>query len=249
MNIIFDSGSQRRYITDDLRKRLKLPVIIKEKIVIKNFGNIDSKFYNAYIVPVQFAVGQQVIVIECVCSPFICSDLTNQSTKFIAKNYPHLKGLFLVDTSPDGNKKIEVLKGAANYYRFISGNLIRGFPDQQVAVESVFGWVISGFFDIENHSQVNINHTHLLRVNTETNPYYDDTFKGERMRDENEILKCAVVYVRVVCSHGIEVNLWAGKCRVAPMKDLSIPLLELLACVLLSKSVVSVINAVRLEVH
>ena len=63
VNIIFDSGSQRSYITEDLRKRLRLPVIRKEKIVIKTFGNVDSKFYNADIVPVQFAVGQQVIVI------------------------------------------------------------------------------------------------------------------------------------------------------------------------------------------
>ena len=127
------------------------------------------------------------------CSPFICSDLTNQATKFVAKNYPHLKGLFLGDTSRDGNKKIEVLIGADNHYRLISGNVIRGFPDQPVAVESVFGWVISGFFNIENHSQVNINHTHWLRVNTESNPYYDDMFKVEQMRDENNILKCSPV--------------------------------------------------------
>ena len=169
MNIIFDSGSKRSYITDDFRKRLKLPVIRKEKIVIKTFGNVDSKLYNADIVPIQFIVGQKVIVTECLCSLFICSDLTNQSTHFVSKNYQHLNGLFLADTSPDGNKKIEVLIGADNYYRFISGNVIRGFPDQPVAVESVFG----GFFDIGNHSQVNINQTHLLRVNTETNPCYD----------------------------------------------------------------------------
>ena len=59
---------------------------------------------------------------------------------------------------------------------------------------------------------------------------------------------CAVVSVRVVCSHGVEVNLWARKCRVASMKNLSIPRLELLAWVLLSKLVASVINAVILEV-
>ena len=59
----------------------------------------------------------------------------------------------------------------------------------------------------------------------------------------------AVVYVRVVCSHGVKVNFWTGKCRVAPMKDISIPRLELLACVLLSKLVVLVVNAVRLEVQ
>ena len=132
VNIIFDSGSQRSYITDDLRKRPKVPVIKKEKIVIKTFGNKDSKFCYANIVPFQFVIGQKVIVIECLCSPFICSDLTNQSTNFVSNNYPHLKGLFLTDTSLDGNKKIEVLIRADNYYRFVSGNVIWRFPDQPV---------------------------------------------------------------------------------------------------------------------
>ena len=67
--------------------------------------------------------------------------------------------------------------------------MIRGFPDQPAAIESVFRWVISGFFDIENHCQVNFIHTHMLRVNTETNPYYDDMFKVEKIRDENKILE------------------------------------------------------------
>ena len=57
----------------------------------------------------------------------------------------------------------------------------------------MFGWVISGFFDIEIHSQANIHHTHLLRINTETNPYYDDMFKDEQMCDYNKILKCSSV--------------------------------------------------------
>ena len=38
---------------------------------------------------------------------------------------------------------------------------------------------------MEKHSQVNINHTHLLRVSTETNPYYDDMFKVKQMRDDS----------------------------------------------------------------
>ena len=64
VNIIFDSGSQRSYITNDL----------------------DSKFCNADILPVQFVIGQKVVVIECLCSPFICSDLTNQSNDFVSKD-------------------------------------------------------------------------------------------------------------------------------------------------------------------
>ena len=61
-----------------------------------------------------------------------------------------------------------------NHFRFIGGNVIRRFPDQLVAVEPVFGLVISGFFDIRNHSQLNINHTNVLQVKTEIHPYYND---------------------------------------------------------------------------
>ena len=64
VNIIFDSGNQRSYITDDL----------------------DSKFCNADISPVQFGIGQKVIVIEYLCSPFIYSDLTNQSNDSVSKD-------------------------------------------------------------------------------------------------------------------------------------------------------------------
>ena len=50
----------------------------------------------------------------------------------------------------------------------------------------------------------------------------------------------AVVHVRSVCRHGFKVSLWTGKCCVAPVKLTTVPRLELLACALLSKSIVSV---------
>ena len=60
---------------------------------------------------------------------------------------------------------------------------------------------------------------------------------------------CAVVYVKTVCSHGVTLKFWTGKCRVVPMKKLSIPRLELLACLLLAKLMVSVVEAVKGEVN
>ena len=54
----------------------------------------------------------------------------------------------------------------------------------------------------------------------------------------------AVVFVRSVCRHGVKVSLWTGKCCVAPVKLTTLPRLELLACVLLSKLIVSVKKAV-----
>jgi len=59
----------------------------------------------------------------------------------------------------------------------------------------------------------------------------------------------AVVYVVVECAHGISVKLWSGKSKLVPMKVLSIPRLELLGCLLLSKLMVAVLKGVRDEVN
>ena len=55
--------------------------------------------------------------------------------------------------------------------------------------------------------------------------------------------------VRVVTSMGMVVNLLSAKSKIAPLKAVTIPRLELLACLLLSKLVVSVRKAVEVEVE
>ena len=44
-------------------------------------------------------------------------------------------------------KKIDILIGAEHYYRFIFGNVIRGKVNESIAIESVFGWVLTGYYD------------------------------------------------------------------------------------------------------
>ena len=58
-------------------------------------------------------------------------------------------------------------------------------------------------------------------------------------RDASRVTYGVVVYVRSVCRHGVKVSLWTGKCCVAPVKLSMVPGLELLACVLLCKLIVS----------
>ena len=62
--------------------------------------------------------------------------------------------------------------------------------------------------------------------------------------DASRVAYGAVVYVRNVCRHDVRVSLWTGKCCVAPVKLTTVPRLELLAYVLLSKLIVSVKKAV-----
>ena len=49
--------------------------------------------------------------------------------------------------------------------------------------------------------------------------------------DSSEMAYCAVLYARVLCSHGVKVTLWSGTSRVESAKGHSIPSLELMACV------------------
>ena len=58
----------------------------------------------------------------------------------------------------------------------------------------------------------------------------------------------ACVFVRVICEHGGSVRLWTSKCRLAPVKKLSVLRLELMAYLLLSRLMVSVNLAVEKEV-
>ena len=58
--------------------------------------------------------------------------------------------------------------------------------------------------------------------------------------DASRVASRAMVYVRSVCRQSVKVSLWTGKCCVAPVKPTTVPRLKFLACVLLSKLIVSV---------
>ena len=67
--------------------------------------------------------------------------------------------------------------------------------------------------------------------------------------DSSNVAYAAAVYVRVVTSVGMVVNLLSAKSKVAPLKTVTVPRLELLACLSLSKLVVSVRKAVEVDVE
>ena len=54
----------------------------------------------------------------------------------------------------------------------------------------------------------------------------------------------ACIYILSCCCHGITVILVASKCRLVPSKSQTIPRLELLSCLLLSKLLVSVLDVI-----
>ena len=93
VNALFDSGSQRTYISSDLRNKLGLKTLRKERIFIKKFGNKNSSALSVDVIPLKLISDQKIVTIEAICTSVICADLLNQNIQHISTRYPHLAGL------------------------------------------------------------------------------------------------------------------------------------------------------------
>ena len=73
--LLFNCGIQRSYVSDKLRKQLKLRTLRSEKISINTFGNKESVTKMIDFVPVKFVLKDKITQIECLCTYLICNDI------------------------------------------------------------------------------------------------------------------------------------------------------------------------------
>ena len=139
--LMFDSGSQRSYVSSKVRNSLRT-----EKIIIKTFGNDDSKLQTLEVV--QFKVknrfNDSYVFVETLSVPKICSPLRNQNVLLAREKFGHLSKLDLADFC-DGSEDmgVGVLVGIYFGYSFLAGKVIKS-DHGPVACHSNLGWVLSG---------------------------------------------------------------------------------------------------------
>ena len=75
----------------------------------------------------------------------------------------------------------------------------------------------------------------------------DAVYSLQGFSDASQEAYAAVVYLKLVTPHGVYVRFVASKTRVVPIKGMTIPRLELLAGLLLSKLMVSISCALEPE--
>ena len=69
VRIIFDTGSQKTYVTNDVKKYLNLPALRTGRIFVNTFRNYDSKPRTVDIVPLKFIVdGKTIFYRSIVCT-------------------------------------------------------------------------------------------------------------------------------------------------------------------------------------
>lgn len=156
VRMLFDTGSQRTYVTSKCRDQMKLPTIRTESIMIKTFGNETSSIKDIDIVAVRVICPEgKDVVLECLVVPTICSDLTSHHTINVAKRHDHLKGLTLADRCVGGKSRVNILVGLDYYYQFVIGSVRRGRVNEPIALESSLGWILSGSFcDDSTHNNL-----------------------------------------------------------------------------------------------
>ena len=171
MRVLFDSCSQRSFINSDVSLKLKLPIVKKERMMVKAFETENEKPSLIDIVHARVRGVEKNITVEVVLCVIknICSPIAYQTMELAQATYEHMIELDLADRT-DGHSelKIDVLIGADFYWKFITGETIRckGGP---VALNTVLGWVLSGPLDSKD-SHVTTNHVsnHVLKIDSST---------------------------------------------------------------------------------
>lgn len=165
--LLFDTGSQRSYITNELKERLNLKCVRKENVVIKTFGDLNNTEIKRLEV-VQFKVkhrkSSRYVLVEALCVPDICSPIANQKLNH-AKKMKEFSGLEFADFSEEFDLSIGVLVGIDFYFRFFTGKRVES-KDGVVASESSLGWILSG--SIVSKCLTKASYSHQMRIEVQT---------------------------------------------------------------------------------
>ena len=195
MRVLFDTGSHKSFITAKAAASLGLEPMKKESLSIRAFGSseTDNKMRDVVQFYVTFLQEGERITIECVVVDEI-TDIVNEHTDLIKKQYPYLHNLWFSDYFNRNEKSltIQVLIGSDYLCCFQDGETIRRGPHEPVAVRTKLGWVLSGPLRGKKFSDsINVNYVSALSKNEKleldsaVNKLWDLDNLG--IRPENEV--------------------------------------------------------------
>ncbi|XP_065062963.1 uncharacterized protein LOC135689604 [Rhopilema esculentum] len=109
INVFFDSGSQRSYISEEVRRKLNLEVERQENLNLNTFGTEKSVRKKCDVVKLMLETGidETPILISAISYQSICSPI---NTRIDVSKYQHLIGLNLADKKlSEQNRRIDLL--------------------------------------------------------------------------------------------------------------------------------------------
>ena len=172
VRVLFDSGSQRSYLTNQLKMRLGLKPLKKEVVNLNVFGSEGFKRQACDLVTVRLHTKvQEDVELTALAFHTICSPLPRAVN---IHQYPSLRELELADSLPPSgmarnhNSEIDVLIGSDFYWDLVVGEVKRQ-ENGLVAISSKFGWLISGPIRDAGEDKI-VTHCNLVLQGLSTEP-------------------------------------------------------------------------------
>jgi hypothetical protein len=140
VRVLFDTGSQRTYITNSLKSRLGLKPVEKESLRLNTFGDDRVQKETCDIVKLSLQKGDgERVDVAGLCFPVICSSLP---LKVEVNAYPHIEGLALADAFDDqdsGSTTNLIISGefgnrSANGYDELKSTLKQFWEDESIGI-------------------------------------------------------------------------------------------------------------------
>ena len=183
ITMLFDSGSQRSYVTEELKRKLHLPINSSETINLNTFGFDKCKKVKLDSVMVNVEVkDNEVIQVSALTQNVICTPV---STRVNVGQFPHLQGLELADCFENNNsKRIDMLIGLDSYFQFIHGDVIHGKLNEPVALKSKLGWILSGKVCSNKSYEISCVTTNLILEG-----FHDSSVEGLKDQEIHSTLK------------------------------------------------------------
>ncbi|KAK6175233.1 hypothetical protein SNE40_013740 [Patella caerulea] len=127
VRMVFDSGSQRTYITRAIQDYLCFPVVEQRTFMLKTFGSTLKTPKTLDVVSLHISTNNGDIRILAIVVPFICDKLCNQYLDRAQNGFPHLRNLNFADYNGEQiDLMIDMLIGSDEYWNFVTGEVVRG---------------------------------------------------------------------------------------------------------------------------
>ena len=141
VHVLFDTGSQRSYITNATQEKLRLLRIKNETLYLNTFGDNKCKRQTCEVYKFNLVskTGSEPMEITAITFPVICSPLNSK----LNTSHAHLKDLEHADYDDDDDKgdTIDILIGADLYWDVTTGDVVKG-ESGPTAVSSKLGWLV-----------------------------------------------------------------------------------------------------------
>ena len=133
VRVVFDSGSQRSYVTKRVKDYLNLQVAAREQIYLKTFGQNKGKLETMEVTQLGIQDNWRpeeekvATVVNTLVVPYISSPLQRQEIKMTQMTFLHSASLQLADNPEfDAGSEVDILIGCDESGKFFTGEMRMG---------------------------------------------------------------------------------------------------------------------------